>query len=68
MAYKYPIDKLYGSVSWSLSDALLTYCPPANSAAEMQQEFHYLSTFMLFKRSQMTNEFMLCISQHSLPK
>lgn len=62
MAYKYPIDKLYGLVNWSLSDALLTYCPPANSAAEITtRKFHYLSIFMLFERSQMINEFMLCI-------
>lgn len=50
MAYKYPIDKLYGSVSWSLSDALLTYCPPANSAAETQQKGFTISAHSCYLR------------------
>lgn len=50
MAYKYPIDRLYGSVSWSLSDALLTYCPPANSAAEIQQKCFTISALLCYLR------------------
>lgn len=38
MACKYPVDKLYGSVSQSVSNALLTYCASAYWAAEMQQK------------------------------
>lgn len=50
MAYKYPMDKLYGLVSWSLSDALLTYCPPANSAAEIQQKSFTISALSCYLR------------------
>lgn len=50
MAYKYPMDKLYGLVSWSLSDVLLTYCPPANSAAEIQQKSFTISALSCYLR------------------
>lgn len=50
MAYKYPIDKLYGLVSQNLAVALLTCCPPAYSAAEIQQKGFTISAHSWYLR------------------
>lgn len=62
MAYKYPVDKLYGSVSQSLSNALLTYCPPAYSAAEIQQKGFTISAHSRYLRGPRWQVSICCVS------
>lgn len=51
---KWPINILHtwlhGSVSWNLSDNLLIYCPPTNSAAEIQQKGFTISAHSCYLR------------------
>lgn len=62
MAYKYPVDKLYGSVSQSLPNALLTYCPPAYSAAEIQQKGFTISAHSCYLRGPRWQVSIRCVS------
>lgn len=66
MAYKYTIDKLYGSVSHSLAVALLTYCPPAYLVAELEQKGFTVSAHSRYLRGLRWQVSICCVSCSTL--